>query len=1029
MNVRLKSILLFCALFLGVAFSADQFLSYKRKIQLVAESGDLVVKRKKNQGRVPSSISSKSRDISQSRPHRSGRTLPQSIIPQESREDSLPVETGADQFLQPKSTVFRGIGRVVRPQSQTRRIPGEVNRKSKNQSDSSNENLNSAVNVDSDFVSPTRVTETWKNDGPKKNNNKRVTINRISVLEGKLVIQGTNVDEITDVEITGHGVYTHVSKLSATSSEYIAMALSGIGFVVGKVYDLIISDAYAETTYPIEIELLDGSVGAEKLAPLGAAQDGYVLKWNHSAGEWVPAPDDGGGSSGGGGSGTVTQIDLGVGMSGNGTSITGTGSVAVDVGTNANQIPQFNASKELVLNSDNILIFRNSSGNKEYEFKMLTDVLQLRNIIDNKTIFEASGDAFLIGGQNVCLSDGTNCPSFSSSASATSSFTVAHDVSNKTVVNVAPTGFTTINSSGTGAGFNFTGGNVGIGTSAPPIDTLQVESSSTAVLGINTTGNTATDRAILAFDRGGAQQWDLGVNTNNSNSNKFFFRRTATSNYVMTLDESGKVGIGTVNPDANLTISGSAPEIRMKDTGTNYSTFRFYTAGFERGAFRIDHSSNFRLDTAGVERLRVDATGKVGIGTIAPASILDIVQDSGAAAVTIKAKNSVTDLNIYSHFNGSAGASFRSFRSRGTSTIPSAVADNDQLLNLRGFGHDGSGFVEAARINLKADATPTGPGDLPGKIEFSTREPAGLLKERMRITSSGNVGIGTNIPSFKLQIAENISNDYSTGITTKDNGVPEGTLLHLKDISGSTVANKFVGIGFSGVGPGGATRSAHIGALPANLGHQMELVFGQKTSNTSFVERMRINQAGNVGIGTSAPAYKLQVGEPADGSEARANAWNLLSDERLKKNFQPIPNALDKVLAVNGYFYEWNKGPDKTRKMGVKAQELEKVFPEVVSKGSDGFLSVSYDHLIAPVIEAIKSLHGKILALFERAASTENKLAEITKRIEVLEDQGKAQRTPAGSEEGEIQKLKSENEALKNYLCLKDRSAPFCKDR
>jgi len=99
-----------------------------------------------------------------------------------------------------------------------------------------------------------------------------------------------------------------------------------------------------------------------------------------------------------------------------------------------------------------------------------------------------------------------------------------------------------------------------------------------------------------------------------------------------------------------------------------------------------------------------------------------------------------------------------------------------------------------------------------------------------------------------------------------------------------------------------------------------------------------------------------KVGNAADGSQARANAWNALSDERLKKNFKPIPDALEKIKAISGYFYEWKRGADKSRKVGVKAQEVQKVFPEVVSKGDDGFLSVSYDHLIAPIIEAVKSL-------------------------------------------------------------------------
>jgi hypothetical protein len=134
----------------------------------------------------------------------------------------------------------------------------------------------------------------------------------------------------------------------------------------------------------------------------------------------------------------------------------------------------------------------------------------------------------------------------------------------------------------------------------------------------------------------------------------------------------------------------------------------------------------------------------------------------------------------------------------------------------------------------------------------------------------------------------------------------------------------------------------------------------------------------NVGIGTAALVYRLQVGNVSDGSQARANAWNTLSDERLKKDFRPIT----------------------ARKMGVKAQEVEKVFPELISEGSDGFKSVSYDHLVAPLIEGVKELNQKVEAL--------------------------SVRQPASFEKNEVEKLKEENKMLKTYLCLKDPVARFC---
>lgn len=79
--------------------------------------------------------------------------------------------------------------------------------------------------------------------------------------------------------------------------------------------------------------------------------------------------------------------------------------------------------------------------------------------------------------------------------------------------------------------------------------------------------------------------------------------------------------------------------------------------------------------------------------------------------------------------------------------------------------------------------------------------------------------------------------------------------------------------------------------------------------------------------------------------------------------------------------------------MGFIAQEVEEIYPDVVnSTGKRGMKSVNYTALIAPAVEAIKSLHDKIVSL-----------------------------------KAENEQLKTENAAIKSYLCNKDPRAPFCK--
>jgi hypothetical protein len=119
-----------------------------------------------------------------------------------------------------------------------------------------------------------------------------------------------------------------------------------------------------------------------------------------------------------------------------------------------------------------------------------------------------------------------------------------------------------------------------------------------------------------------------------------------------------------------------------------------------------------------------------------------------------------------------------------------------------------------------------------------------------------------------------------------------------------------------------------------------------------------VNGGGKVGIGTgfTSLTYALQVGTYGDGTEARANAWNAYSDRRLKKNITPINNPLTLLEEINGVYFNWKEGSDESRQVGVIAQEVEKVLPEVVSTDDDGYKSVDYGKISALLVEAVKEL-------------------------------------------------------------------------
>ncbi|MFX0199232.1 MAG: tail fiber domain-containing protein [Candidatus Hodarchaeota archaeon] len=80
------------------------------------------------------------------------------------------------------------------------------------------------------------------------------------------------------------------------------------------------------------------------------------------------------------------------------------------------------------------------------------------------------------------------------------------------------------------------------------------------------------------------------------------------------------------------------------------------------------------------------------------------------------------------------------------------------------------------------------------------------------------------------------------------------------------------------------------------------------------------------------------------------------SDLRLKENIEPIENAVEKVSFIHGIYFNYKDESPEKRKVGVIAQEVEKVLPELVSEDSKGYKSVDYSKLTSLLIEAVKEL-------------------------------------------------------------------------
>jgi hypothetical protein len=240
--------------------------------------------------------------------------------------------------------------------------------------------------------------------------------------------------------------------------------------------------------------------------------------------------------------------------------------------------------------------------------------------------------------------------------------------------------------------------------------------------------------------------------------------------------------------------------------------------------------------------------------------------------------------------------------------------------------------------------------------------------EAMRILNSGNVGIGTNNPTAKLNVwgqsaSTNSAPDVGMYTSESTGDMVDGFGGAIKfTIQDNALTNNSIG-SFKWYRDG-ADNSGSIAILGKNAG-------------TFNANQFVIRSTGYVGIGTATPGEVLEV-----NGNVKATNFVSTSDRRLKDHIEIVPDGLDKILQLNGVSWQWkaNGKPD----MGVIAQDVEKVFPDAVVTNSDGMKAVKYNALIAPIIESIKEIFAQITGLGERVEKTESSVAKLNVENERL---------------------------------------------
>ena len=274
-------------------------------------------------------------------------------------------------------------------------------------------------------------------------------------------------------------------------------------------------------------------------------------------------------------------------------------------------------------------------------------------------------------------------------------------------------------------------------------------------------------------------------------------------------------------------------------------------------------------------------------------------------------------LGLASFDNAATARTLDLFKSRGTESPTNVIVQTGDPLGVINFwGANGTGYDRAAYVGAEVDTTPGASSDMPGRLVFGTT-PNGSAStvERMRITNAGRVGINTINPLTPVHIVNTESGTLNT-------------MLCISSVAGdvSTAA----------------------------------LVVGKKDNNSTTSQTLMQF------LMNSATTGQGQI----NANGASQAAFGAYSDERLKENIVDLSPQLSAIASLRPVEFDYKDGTG--HQIGFVAQEVAKVYPDLVGEGSNGFLTLTgLGKNDARLIKAIQELAAQVASLQARLAKLE----------------------------------------------------------